>query len=103
MLENEVAPFTSSYACPQKRPQNCVSLSYLLAARENSHSSELLREHKPFKNASLSILLQNEISKDDEVRFFSTKVLIEMIILCAEIMVCLCLRYQDVLFVCVKQ
>lgn len=81
----------------------CFSELPSSSQRENSHSSELLREHKPFKNASLSILLQNEISKDDEVRFFSTKVLIETIILCAEIMVCLCLRYQDVLFVCVKQ
>lgn len=45
-------------------------------------------EYMRFKNASLSILLQNDLIKDDEVRyFFSTKIFINRIIFCAKIMV----------------
>ena len=55
--------------------------------RENSHRSEGPMEYMHFKNASLSVLLQNEIIKDDEVRFFfSTQLFINRIIFCAKIM-----------------
>lgn len=45
-------------------------------------------EFMRFKNASLSILLQNEIIKDDEVRFFFQQSFskINRIIFCAKIM-----------------
>lgn len=71
MLENEVVPSISSNVCQETRPQNCDSQSYLLAARKRTHTDQKVPWSTClFKNASLSILLQNEISKDDEVRLF---------------------------------
>lgn len=69
MLENEAVPFLSSNMFLVMWPRNHFSELSSSSVREGSHRSEPVWSSMLFKDASLSVLLWNENSKDNEESF----------------------------------